>query len=102
MKLLPEMEGVADNKSLEQWDRLALLLIARPVEDFEPEFEEITLREIERLKPLPASKAGVRRLPNIRQYSNAATNCKKLPACKPSICCKAKEADSPTRAAPTT
>jgi hypothetical protein len=36
----------------EMWDRLALLLIARPREGWEPEFEEITRREIERLAPL--------------------------------------------------
>ncbi len=48
------MEEVADNKSLEHWDRMALLLIARPLEGYESEFEEITRREIERLKPLPA------------------------------------------------
>jgi hypothetical protein len=37
--------------SREMWDRLALLLIARPREGWEPEFEEITRREIERLAP---------------------------------------------------
>ena len=35
----------------EVWDRLALLLITRPREGWEPEFEEITRREIERLAP---------------------------------------------------
>jgi hypothetical protein len=34
---------------IELWDRLTLLLIARPLEGWEPEFEEITRREIERL-----------------------------------------------------
>jgi hypothetical protein len=48
------MEGVADNKILEQWDRLVLLLIARPREGCEAEYEEITRREIERLKPASA------------------------------------------------
>lgn len=43
------MEGTADNKLCETWDRLILLLIARPREGWEPEFEEITRREIERL-----------------------------------------------------
>jgi hypothetical protein len=43
------MEDVADNKLRETWDRLVLLLIARPREGWEPEFEEITRREIERL-----------------------------------------------------
>ena len=33
----------------ETWDRLVLLLIARPHEGWEPEFGEITRREIERL-----------------------------------------------------
>jgi hypothetical protein len=35
--------------SQETWDRLVLLLIAQPCEGWEPEFEEITRREIERL-----------------------------------------------------
>ena len=35
----------------ETWDRLVLLLIAQPREGWEPEFEEITRREIERLAP---------------------------------------------------
>jgi NADPH-dependent 2,4-dienoyl-CoA reductase/sulfur reductase-like enzyme len=43
------MEDVADNRLRETWDRLVLLLIARPREGWEPEFEEITRREIERL-----------------------------------------------------
>ena len=42
-------ESVADNRLRETWDRLVLLLIARPREGWEPEFEEITRREIERL-----------------------------------------------------
>jgi hypothetical protein len=33
----------------ETWDRLVLLLITRPVEGWEEEFEEITRREIKRL-----------------------------------------------------
>jgi len=33
----------------ETWDRLVLLLIARPIEGWENEFKEITRREIERL-----------------------------------------------------
>ncbi len=41
----------------EMWDRLALLLIARPREGWEPEFEEITRREIERLAP-PTTEIG--------------------------------------------
>ncbi len=43
------MEGAADNKLRETWDRLILLLIACPREGWESEFEEITRREIERL-----------------------------------------------------
>jgi len=43
------MEDAKDNRLSETWDRLVLLLIARPCEGWEPEFEEITRREIERL-----------------------------------------------------
>jgi hypothetical protein len=43
------MEDAADNRLGETWDRLVLLLITRPREGWEPEFEEITRREIERL-----------------------------------------------------
>ena len=43
------MATAYDNR--EMWDRLSLLLIARPREGWEPEFEEITRREIERLAP---------------------------------------------------
>ncbi len=49
------MEGAANNKLPETWDRLVLLLIARPQEGWESEFEEITRREIERLA-VPATK----------------------------------------------
>jgi len=51
------MEGAAANKLRETWDRLVLLLIARPREGWEPEFEEITRREIERLA-VPADRQG--------------------------------------------
>lgn len=51
------MESVADNKLRETWDRLVLLLIAQPREGWEPEFEEITRREIERLA-IPADVGG--------------------------------------------
>ncbi len=51
------MEGAADNKLRETWDRLVLLLIARPCEGWESEFEEITRREIERLA-VPAGESG--------------------------------------------
>jgi hypothetical protein len=51
------MEDAADNKLCETWDRLVLLLIARPLAGWEPEFEEITRREIERLA-VPAAERG--------------------------------------------
>jgi hypothetical protein len=51
------MEDVTDNKLRETWDRLVLLLIARPREGWEPEFEEITCRKIERLA-VSASRQG--------------------------------------------
>jgi len=50
------MEGTTDNKLRESWDRLVLLLIAHPREGWEPEFEEITRREIERLA-VPAGES---------------------------------------------
>jgi hypothetical protein len=43
------MEGATETKLRETWDRLVLLLIARPREGWEAEFKEITRREIERL-----------------------------------------------------
>jgi hypothetical protein len=43
------MESATEHKLCENWDRLVLLLIAKPREGWEPEFEEITRREIERL-----------------------------------------------------
>jgi hypothetical protein len=42
------MEG-EKHSDLEIWDRLVLLLITQPRGGWEPEFEEITRREIERL-----------------------------------------------------
>jgi NADPH-dependent 2,4-dienoyl-CoA reductase/sulfur reductase-like enzyme len=42
-------DGATDNNLRETWDRLVLLLIAQPREGWEPEFHEITRREIERL-----------------------------------------------------
>ncbi len=51
------MEDEADNRLRQTWDRLALLLIARPREGWEPEFEAITRREIERLT-VPAGESG--------------------------------------------
>jgi len=49
-------DGAADNKLREIWDRLVLLLIAQPREGWEPEFHEITRREIERLAILGAEE----------------------------------------------
>jgi hypothetical protein len=51
------MESSAKHKLSETWDRLVLLLIARPIEGWEPEFEEITRREIERLA-IPVGEQG--------------------------------------------
>ena len=51
------MQGTCDRTEL--WDRLTLLLIARPLEGWEPEFEEITRREIERLA-VPDEQEGER------------------------------------------
>ena len=42
--------------SREICDRLVLLLIARPREGWEAEFEELTRREIERLAPPPTAQ----------------------------------------------
>lgn len=51
------MEDAAANKLSETWDRLVLLLITRPCDGWEPEFEEITRREIERLA-VPIADSG--------------------------------------------
>jgi hypothetical protein len=51
------MEDTTNNRVCETWDRLVLLLIARPREGWNPEFEEITKREIERLA-VPAGEGG--------------------------------------------
>lgn len=45
------MSPVYDRR--ETWDRLTLLLIARPYEGWEETFSEITRREVERLAPRP-------------------------------------------------
>ena len=50
-------ESMADNRLRETWDRLVLLLIAQPREGWEPEFHDITRREIERLA-IPADGDG--------------------------------------------
>ena len=42
-------ESVANNNLLEIFDRLVLLLVTKPREGWELEFEEITRREIKRL-----------------------------------------------------
>ena len=42
-------ESASENDYRETWDRLVLLLIARPLNGWETEFEEITRREIDRL-----------------------------------------------------
>ena len=42
-------DSASGNDFRETWDRLVLLLIARPLNGWETEFEEITRREIERL-----------------------------------------------------
>jgi len=49
------VDATYDN--LEIWDRLVLLLITQPREGWEPEFEEITRREIERLA-IPVGESG--------------------------------------------
>jgi NADPH-dependent 2,4-dienoyl-CoA reductase/sulfur reductase-like enzyme len=51
------MEDADASQLRETWDRLVLLLIARPIEGWENEFEEITRREIERLA-VPATDRG--------------------------------------------
>ncbi len=53
------MEKTADNDLRTSWDRLALLFVSRPREGWEPEYEELAKREIERLDPLVvAEKRG--------------------------------------------
>ena len=52
------MEDAANNTLRETWDRLVLLLIARPLEGWEDEYAEITRREIERLKLPPISETA--------------------------------------------
>ncbi len=44
-----EMSAPTDDKLCETWDRLVLLLISQPREGWEPEFKQISRREIERL-----------------------------------------------------
>ncbi len=47
-------ESASGNDFRETWDRLVLLLIARPLDGWETEFDQITRREIERLT-IPAT-----------------------------------------------
>jgi hypothetical protein len=49
------VESASRNDFRETWDRLVLLLISRPLNGWETEFEEITRREIDRLA-VPAVK----------------------------------------------
>jgi hypothetical protein len=51
-------EDAIDNKLRETWDRLVLLLIVQPREGWEPEFDAITRREIERLAVSEAEVEG--------------------------------------------
>ena len=51
------MKDASNDKLCETWERLVLLLIARPREGWEPEFEDITRREIERLA-VPVGESG--------------------------------------------
>jgi hypothetical protein len=44
--------------SHETWDRLVLLLAARPRDGWEEVFEEITRREVERLAPHPRQEVS--------------------------------------------
>jgi hypothetical protein len=50
------MEDTANNRLRETWDRLTLLVITRPREGWEDEFEQITRREVERLA-VPAGES---------------------------------------------
>jgi hypothetical protein len=50
-------EIASGNNFQETWDRLVLLLITQPREGWEPEFEEIPRREVERLA-IPTTKRG--------------------------------------------
>ncbi len=47
----PQNGGVEDTPTLEQWDRLILLLIARPEKGWERAFDEIKSREVARCWP---------------------------------------------------
>lgn len=48
-------ESASGNDFRETWDRLVLLIITRPLNGWETEFEAITRREIERLA-VPSAK----------------------------------------------
>jgi hypothetical protein len=49
-------ESASGNDFRQMWDRLVLLLIAQPREGWEPEYEEIIRREIERLAIPPGEQ----------------------------------------------
>ncbi len=51
-------ERAVRNELRETWDRLVLLLICRPIEGWETEFEQITRREVERLAVPPDEQEG--------------------------------------------
>jgi hypothetical protein len=51
------MVSVTDSNPREKWDRLLLLVIARPREGWESEFEELIRRELERLA-ISVSESG--------------------------------------------
>jgi hypothetical protein len=50
-------ESANGNNFRETWNRLVVLLIARPLNGWEAESEQITRREIERLT-IPAARDG--------------------------------------------
>jgi hypothetical protein len=52
------MEGAAEVAAREMQDRLALLLIARPRDGWEREFEELIRREVERIVFPPEQAVG--------------------------------------------
>jgi hypothetical protein len=67
------VEGTADNKLRETWDRLIVLLIARPGEGWESGYEEIARRKIERLA-LPTEVQGAMSSARILSRSPSETS----------------------------
>ena len=58
-----EMGATPDEKVREASDRLILLLITKPLEGWEAEFEDITRREIQRLAvPVASARGGSKKL----------------------------------------